>query len=175
MKCFSEAYLTEEVYLKHERDLHKLCSGTAGCMFWRAELSGTKVAPQPCTSHLNTGTATTPRNCLLVSYSLTGRAESLTLAARPVLSPFCPAASSTKHLLSPCVHCSKPEPYESKNLLPTPASKPGDLDSQFGFARRHPNSSECRGHANTPYLLGAPLPRAHRSSLLLGHTLKANF
>lgn len=107
-----------------ERHLRELCSRTGGCIFWKAEPLGTGAAPQPCTCHLNTGTATSRKNCLLVSYLFMRRGKSLTLAARPALSLFCSAARATKLLPDPHVHRFKPELYEPKNFLQTPVPKP---------------------------------------------------
>lgn len=160
-----------------QRDLRELCSGIAGCIFWKAEPSGTGVAPQPC--HLNTGTATSRKNSLLVSHPFMGRGKSLTLAARPALSLFCPAASTTKHHLNPRVHRFKPELYEPKNLLQIPVPKPRGLDPHLGFAHKHLNSSECQVHGSTRYFLSSPLPRVTREfspiAPGMGHSLKANF
>lgn len=180
MKCFSESYLTEDVYLKYRRDTRELCSGIAGCIFCKAEPSGTGVAPQPCTCHLNTATATSRKHCLLASYPLIyGKRKILTLAAHPALPRFCPAASTTKHLLNLPVHCFKPVPREPKNLLQTPVPKPRGLDLHLGFAHKHPNSSECQVHGSTRYFLSSPLPRVTWESSAIapstGHSLKANF
>lgn len=109
---------------------------------------------------------------------LWGEEKSLTLAAHPALSLFCPAASTTKHL-NPRVSCSKPELYEPKNLLQTPVPKRRGLDPHLGSAHKHPNSSECQVHGSTCYFLSSPLPRLTRESSAIapstGHSLKANF
>lgn len=80
-------------------------------------------------------------------------------ATRATLSVFCPAASATKHLLSPHAHHLKPELYEPKNLLQTPVPKPRGLEPRLGFADKHPNSLEYQVHGSTHYFLISPLPR----------------
>lgn len=99
---------------------------------------------------------------LLVSYSFMGRKKSFMSATHPTPSVFCPAASATKHLLSPHAPHFKPELYEPKNLLQTAMSKPRGLELRLGFAHKHPNSSECQVHGNTRYFLISPPPRVTR-------------